>query len=119
MSVRLEKISSLLKEELSLIFLNKVQDPDLGLVTITNVKVSPDIRQAKVYISVYDKENRESVLKKIDDIKGLIKGELGQKLKRLRYIPELIFFIDDTLDYVEKMEGLFKKIHDNDNKESE
>ncbi|MGD8777931.1 MAG: 30S ribosome-binding factor RbfA [Ignavibacteria bacterium] len=119
MSIRLDKIASLLKEELSLIFLNKVQDPALGLLTITNVKVSPDIRQAKVYISVYDKENRDDVLQKIEDIKGLIKGQLGQRLKRLRYIPDLVFFIDDTLDYVEKMDGLFKKIHENDNKESE
>lgn len=114
MSHRLDKISSLLKEELSLIFLHKVQDPRFSLVTVTNVKVSPDIRHTKVYLSVYDKDKREEVLEKVNEIKGLIRTELASSVS-MRYVPELHFFIDDTLDYVEKMEGLFKKIHKDDN----
>ncbi len=115
MSHRVDKISNLIKEELSLIFLEKVQDPALGLLTITSVKVTSDLRTAKVYISVYEKEKRDLILEKANNIKGLIKSELAQRI-RIRYIPEINFFIDDTLDYVEKMEDLFRKINEDDNK---
>lgn len=118
MSIRKEKIEHLIKEELSLIFLHKLQDPQFGLVTITNVAVSPDIRVAKVYISVFEKENRETILEKVTELKGFIRGQLAQKIK-LRHTPELNFFIDDTLDYVEKMEDLFKKLHDDDKQNDE
>lgn len=113
-SFRLSKIESLLKEEISLIFLHKVQDRKLSLITITNVKISPDVRYAKIYLSVYEKEKREEVLFKVNELKGWIRSQLAGRVQ-LRYVPELDFFIDDTLDYVEKMEGLFKKIHENDN----
>lgn len=118
MSIRKEKIEHLIKEELSLIFLHKLQDPELGLLTITKVTVSPDVSIAKVYFSVYQKENREIILEKVNDLKGLIRGQLSQKVK-LRHTPELHFFIDDTLDYVEKMEDLFKKLHEDDKQSNE
>ena len=118
MSLRMQKITALIKDELSLIFLHKVQDPKLGFITITNVKVTPDLRTAKVYFSVLEKESREDVLKKLNDIKALIRTELAHRV-RLRRVPELTFFIDDTLDFVEKVEGIFKEIHKNDYKEDE
>jgi ribosome-binding factor A len=113
MSHRIEKIEHLIKEEISLILLNKMQDPALSLVTITNVKVSPDLKLVKVYLSVFDKEKRELVLERIKTSTGYIRSELAQRI-RIRYIPELRFFIDDTLDYVEKIENLIKKIHEDD-----
>ena len=119
MSVRLKKMSALIKEELSLIFLHKIQDPSLGFLTITNVKLTPDLKLAKVYISIYDKEKREAALEKVNEINGFIRSQLAGKLKNLRQIPELSFYIDDTLDYVEKMENIFKEIHKDDNKETE
>ena len=119
MSIRLEKISALLKEELSLIFLHKLQDPALGLITITSVKLSPDMKIAKVYLSIYDRGLREDIFAKINDVKGLIRSQLAQRVRNLRRIPELNFYIDDTLDYVEKIENIFKEIHKNDNKENE
>jgi len=64
-------------------------------------------------LSVFEKEKRELVLSKIEDKKGFIRSELAQSI-RIKFIPELKFFIDDTLDYVEKIEGLIKKIHEND-----
>lgn len=117
MSFRLQKVESLIKEEVSLIFLHKIQDPNFSLITITNVKVSPDLRHAKIYLSVFRKEKREEVLEKVEEIKGMIRGELAGRIK-MRYIPDLHFFIDDTIDYVEKMEGLFKKIHESDNEQN-
>jgi ribosome-binding factor A len=114
MSHRIDKIENLIKEEISLIFLSKLQDPAFGFLTITNVKVSPDIKTAKVYISILEREKREPVLQKINDINGFIRSELASRI-RIKFVPELKFFIDDTLDYVEKIEGLIKQIHKDDN----
>ncbi len=114
MSYRIDKVEQLIKEEISLIFLHKLSETDLGFVTITNVRVSPDLKIAKIYLSVLEKEKRELVLDKIDLKKGFIRSELAHRI-RMKFIPELKFFLDDTLDYVEKIEGLIKKIHENDN----
>lgn len=116
MSHRIDKIEQLIKEEISLIFLYKMQDPALSLLTVTNVKVSPDIKQAKIYVSVFQREKREAVLEKIKASTGFIRTELAHRVK-LKFVPELKFYIDDTLDYVEKIEGLIKKIHEDDNKD--
>jgi len=114
MAYRIDKIENLIKEEISLIFLRKLQDPAFGFLTITNVKVSPDLRIAKIYISVFEREKRESVLEKVKASSGFIRTELASRI-RIKFVPELKFFIDDTLDYVEKIEGLIKKIHKDDN----
>ena len=118
MSIRSNKIASLVKEKLSLIFLHKISDPKLGLITITNVKVTPDLKIAKVYLSVFDKSKREYVLEHLGSIKGYLRSELTHSIKT-RNTPELNFFIDDTSDYVEKMENIFKKIHEDDNKRND
>jgi ribosome-binding factor A len=120
MSRRIERVEKLIKEEISLIFLHELQDKlpnnEIGFVTITGVKVSADLKIAKVYISVFDKEKREEVLEKIKFKTGFIRSLLASRIK-IKFTPELKFFIDDTLDYVEKIEGLIKKIHnENDNK---
>lgn len=115
-SHRLERVSHQIKDELSLIFLNKFHDKKFGLITVTNVKVTPDLREAKIYLSVFEKEFREELLLKVNELKGFIRTELAQRV-RLRFVPDLFFFIDDTLDYVEKIEKLFKEIHDNEKHE--
>ena len=112
-SYRIDKVERLIKEEISLIFLQKFQDTGFGFLTITRVRVSPDLKQAKVYISVFEKEKRELVLDKIQLKLGFIRSELAHRV-RLKFTPELKFFIDDTLDYVEKIEGLIDKIHRED-----
>lgn len=113
MAHRIDKIEHLIKEEISMIFLYKLQDPAFGLLTITNVKVSPDLKLAKIYISVFNKENRDIVLEKVKASSGHIRTELAHRIK-IKFVPELKFFIDDSLDYVEKIEGLIKKIHEED-----
>ncbi|MGK9476451.1 30S ribosome-binding factor RbfA [Melioribacter sp. OK-6-Me] len=116
-SFRIDKVASMIKEELSLIFLHKIQDPSLSLITITSVKLSPDLKLSKVYLSVYEKEKREEVLTKVNELKSWIRTQLAGRI-RVRFVPELEFFIDDTLDYVEKIETILKKIHESDNKEN-
>jgi ribosome-binding factor A len=113
MGYRIDKVENLIKEEISLIFLYKLNDPALGFITITNVKVSPDFKIAKIYISVFEKDKRNFVLEKVKSQSGVIRSELASRI-RIKFIPELKFFIDDTLDYVEKIEGLIKKIHKDD-----
>lgn len=116
MSHRIDKVENLIKEEISLIFLHKLQSPDFGFLTITNVKVSPDLKIAKVYISIFEKEKRESALEKVRSKAGFIRSELASRLT-IKFTPELKFFLDESLDYVEKIEVLIKKIHeDDDNK---
>ena len=117
MAYRIDKLEHLLKEEVSMIFLYKLHHPEFGLLTVTNVKISADLKLARIYISVFEREKRDKVLEKIRDKTGYIRTELAHRI-RIKFVPELKFFIDDTLDYVEKIEGLIKKIHENDNKEN-
>jgi ribosome-binding factor A len=112
-SYRIDKVERLIKEEVSLIFLQKLQNSDFGFLTVTNVKVSPDLKQAKIYISVFEKEKRELVLDRIQPKIGFIRSELAHRI-RIKFTPELKFFLDDSLDYVEKIEGLIEKIHGED-----
>lgn len=114
MSYRNEKLSNLIKEEISLIFLHKMNDSTFGIVTVTNVKLSSDLKIASVYLSIFQKEKREEIFSKVKSLSGMIRTELAHKI-RVRYVPELKFFLDDTSDYVEKIDSLIKKIHKNDN----
>ncbi len=117
MSIRQEKVQKMIKEELSLIFMSKLKDPAFSLVTITDVKVTPDLKLAKIYVSILDKEQRDAIFLKIKKIKKLIRTTLAQKIN-LRYVPELDFYVDKTLDYVEKMDNIFRQIKENDNEEN-
>ena len=113
MAHRIEKVESLIKQEVSQIILFKLGNPAFGFLTVTNVKISPDLKSAKIYVSVYEKEKRSFVMGKLQDATKTIRTELGGRIK-LRYVPEIKFYLDDTLDYVEKIDGLIKKIHEND-----
>jgi ribosome-binding factor A len=118
MSVRQEKISSLVQEILSTILLQKITDPELGLITITKTKITPDLKIAKIYLSVYEKDKRSYVLEHIESVKGYIRSELAKRVN-LRHTPELHFYIDDTLDYVDKMNELLSNIKNDSNKTDE
>lgn len=115
MSHRIDKIENLIKEEVSLIFLFKLQNLGSDLITITSVRISPDLKIAKIYISIFEKERRDEVLEKIRSKTKFIRSELASRIT-IKFVPELKFFLDDTLDYVDKIEGLIKKIHENDDK---
>lgn len=117
MSKRLEKIKELIKEEISWIFIKKIQDPLLSFITVTRVKVTPDLKIAYVYLSIFEKEKRKKVLDKVNEIKSLIRTEFAQRNRRIRFIPEFVYFIDESIDHVEKIESLLKQIHENDKQE--
>ena len=116
-SHRIDKVEHLIKEQISHILIHKMPDDDLGFITVTDVKVSADLKIAKVYLSVLQKERRDIVLKKINLRLSYIRTELAHRI-RIKFVPELKFFIDDTLDYVEKIEGLINEIHKQNNNQS-
>jgi ribosome-binding factor A len=110
---RQKQIAGLLHEEMSTIFqrlgLNMI---DGGMVSISSVKVTPDLLEARFYLSLFQVKNVEAALKKIEERHHEIKKELAARVRhQLRSIPVLRFFQDDTLDHVFKMEEIFKKIN--------
>ena len=116
---RQKQIAGLLNEEMNIIFqrlgLNMI---DGGMVSISSVKVTPDLLEARFYLSFFQVKDVKVAVAKIDDRYHEIKKELAAKVRhQLRSIPVLKFFQDDTLDQVFKMEELFKKIEEEKNNE--
>jgi ribosome-binding factor A len=112
---RQKQIAGLLNEEMNLIFQRLgLSMLNGGMVSISSVKVTPDLLEARVYLSFFQvKDVDDDALKKIEDRHHEIKKELSAKVRhQLRSIPVLKFFKDDTLDHVFKMEELFKKINE-------
>jgi ribosome-binding factor A len=84
-----------------------------GMVSVSKVKITPDLLEARVYLSFFQVKDIETAMKKIDDRAWEIKKEIVTRVKhQLRRIPEIRYFVDDTLDNVFKMEELFKKINE-------
>lgn len=81
-----------------------------ALVSVSGVKVSPDLSVAKIYISIFPSDKAESVMNILEENSRALRGELGNRVGRqLRIVPEITFFRDDSLDYVEHIEELLKK----------
>lgn len=110
---RQKQIAGLLQQELNLIFQQKSFNIiNGGIVSIAGIKVTPDLLEARVYISFYQVKDTVAAFQHIEDNAWEIKRDLAAKIKhQLRRIPVLKFFVDDTLDNVFKMEELFKKIN--------
>ena len=81
-----------------------------ALVSVSGVKVSPDLSVAKIYVSIFPSDKAESVMNILEENSRALRGELGNRIGRqLRIVPEIAFFRDDSLDYVEHIEELLKK----------
>ncbi len=108
---RTAKISEEIKRELSSMIMNELKDPRVkGLVSITHVDVTNDLRFAKVYVSVFaDEESRNSALKGLNKASGYLRSELAKRL-RLRYTPELIIKIDNSIEYGSKINKMLSEI---------
>jgi len=111
---RQKQIAGVIHEEITSIFRKMgLSMVDGGLVSISSVKVTPDLLETRIYLSVFQAKDNAAVLKKVEDKAHEIKRELASKLKhQLRRIPEIKYFLDDTLDHVFKMEELLKKNED-------
>lgn len=113
-SKRQKQVGKLVQQEMSDIFQREgMSIVDGGMISIAKVSVTPDLMEARIYLSLFQVKDSATLLKEIKERTGEWRNLLGQRVKnQLRRVPELQFFIDDTLDYVFKMEEVFKKIQD-------
>lgn len=120
-SKRQKQVARLIQEELTFIFQKLgLSMMNGGMVSISKVSVTPDLLETRISLSLFQVNDTKATLQSIIEKTGEIRGLLGNKLRhQLRRIPELQFFLDDSLDYVFKMENLFKDLQEsNDNNDS-
>ena len=109
-TTRQNKTSRLIQKELSEIFLLQTKSMNGVLVSVSAVRISPDMSIARVYLSVFPSGRSQEIVKNINDNMKAIRYELGTRVRhQLRIIPELKFFVDDSLDYAERIDELLKK----------
>jgi len=111
---RQKQVAAVLQDELNDIFRRlNLHMIDGGMVSIASVKVTPDLLEARIYLSLFQVQQPTLAMKKIESQAWEIKKELVNRIKhQVRRIPVLHFYLDDTLDYVFKMEEVFKKIEE-------
>ena len=114
MSVRVEKVASLVKHEVSTILQREFAEVSTAFITVTDVRMTADLKIAKVYVSIYgDAKTKESTIRLLETEKGHIRSILGSHI-RLKFTPAIEFYIDKTLEHVEAIDNLIKQIHRND-----
>ncbi|WP_028903053.1 MULTISPECIES: 30S ribosome-binding factor RbfA [unclassified Prevotella] len=107
---RQNKIARMLQKELSLIFQQQTRATHGVMISVTRAKISPDLSICTAYLSVFPSEKGEEILANINANSKQIRYELGTRVRnQMRIIPELRFFIDDSLDYIEHIDELLKK----------
>ncbi len=108
-TTRQQKISRMLQKELGEIFLLYAREIHGVLITVTGVRISPDLGVAHVHLSVFPSQNSSDVLKRVQTDAKSIRFDLGKRVRyQLRIVPELHFHIDDSLDYIENIDNLLK-----------
>jgi ribosome-binding factor A len=114
-SRRPQRLALQIQQEISLMISRNMKDRRVGFVTVTGVQMSPDLRHAKIFISLMgtESEKKES-LQALNHATGWMRHELGQKI-RTRFIPELIFLMDTSQDYGNHIDSLIAEIHRDEN----
>ena len=110
-STRQLKVASQIKRDMAEIIRSKGMAAfDGALVSVSGVKISPDLSQAKIYVSIFPSSKSETVMEIIGDQTRALRGELGRRVgKQLRIVPELQFYLDDSLDYAEHIDELLSQ----------
>lgn len=108
---RTSRLNEVLKEEIANIIKSKLKDPRVGFITVTAAEVSADLRHATVYVSIMgsDEEKKESY-QGLNTAKGFIRSELGKRL-RIKFVPEITFTIDDSVEESMRISKLIDEIH--------
>lgn len=107
---RQAKIARLLQKELAQIFQSQTRQMHGVMVSVTRVKISPDLSICTAYLSVFPSEKAEEIVSNVNTNAKTIRYDLGQRIRnQVRIIPELRFFIDDSLDYIDHIDELLKK----------
>ncbi len=109
-STRQNKIERLLQRDLGDIFQKGTSTLFKGkMVTVTKVRVSPDLSVARIYLSLFPVDDKKEFIDYINGMEGQIRFDLGKRVRhQLRKVPELAFFVDDSLDYIENIDNLLK-----------
>ncbi len=109
-SIRQNKVSRLIQRDLSDMFRQECREYALGaMLSVTTVRVSSDLSYARIYVSIFPSDRTEQVLASLEEHNKSIRFALGRKIgKQMRIIPELRFFVDDSLDYIDKIDELLK-----------
>ncbi len=117
---RMARINKQLQREIALIIENDIKKESLKIAIITGVECSKDLERAKIFITAIEKHKRPGILKELTNIKSVIRGILGEKIK-LRKVPDLEFIIDTSEDYGEKIDKILEKLGliNNDNLNAE
>lgn len=111
---RAVRVGDQILKEIAILLLNRVKDPRVKGVTITGTKLSNDLKMARVYFSVIgEKSDVEMALNGLNSAKGFIKREIGLRMK-LRYVPEIKFVHDPSLESGSYLDGIFQEIQKND-----
>ena len=107
---RQNKIARLLQKELSMIFQEQTRSLHGVMISVTRVRISPDLSVCTAYLSVFPSEKSEEIVQNITKNEKQIRYELGTRIRyQLRIVPELRFFVDDSLDYIDRIDELLKK----------
>jgi ribosome-binding factor A len=108
--LRIEKLQELLKQEMGKMLLKELKDPRIGFVTVTDVEMTGDLREAKIYVSVMGGEEQvKSSLEGLNSALGFIRREIGHRI-RLRFTPEISFALDTSLDYGDHIQKLLLQV---------
>jgi ribosome-binding factor A len=109
-SNREEKIARMLQKELGEIFLHYARKHQGVIISVSDVRVAPDMSMAKVYLSIFPTEKAKNIFSIIEIDAKTLRYDLGKKIRhQVRIVPDLIFFLDDSLNYLEKIDYLLKK----------
>jgi ribosome-binding factor A len=110
-SHRVERVAAQLRQEISEIMMRDLKDPRIGMATITEVKLSPDLRNAIVKVSVVgEADGRRAAIHGLEHAKGFIRRELGARLSNLRFAPDLHFQLDEGVAYSVRMSQLLREV---------
>jgi ribosome-binding factor A len=109
-STRQSKINRLLQKDLSDIFLLQTKAVQGVMISVSAVRVSPDLSVARVYLSIFPSDKGPDILKEVKTMTKTIRYDLSQRVRfQLRKVPQLVFFIDDSLDYIDNIDQLLKQ----------
>lgn len=110
MSIKIDRIASMLEREIGYILMMEVKNQDIKFVTVTGVNLSSDLGYAKVYVTVLNDEKKDDTMKALKEARGFIRHELYDRVD-IRHIPELEFIYDESIEYGKKIEDIIEDIH--------
>lgn len=114
-SRRPQRLGLQIQQEISTMIFRDLKDRRIGFVTVTGIQMSPDLRHAKIFVSMMgSEEEKQESLAALNHASGWIRHELGQRI-RMKYLPELVFLTDTSQDYGEHIDKLIDEIHEHRN----